>query len=465
MKKVISSILVVCYILALVPAVMVAVTTKKGTTGDCTWTLTGTVLTISGTGKMGDYGSGRSVPWNDKIDKITEVKIKDGVTSIGYGAFYDCKSLSNVIIPDSITSIGPYAFDETPFLNNEGNWQDGMLFIDDYLIKSKDTIDGVCAIKPGTKVIAARAFSDCENLSKVILPNSVISIGAGAFEDCENLSSIAIPNSVISIGEFAFWGCTGLSSITIPNSVTSIGNEAFAYCENLNHITLPNCLTDIGWEAFSDTAYYNDTKNWEKSCEGDVLYLGNYLIEANSITNTYSVKDGTKAIASWAFRCCRELQSITIPDSVTSIGDRAFQYCTNLSEIVVPNYITHIGGQAFAFTAYANDEINWDENILYLGNYLIEINYNDSDVYNIKNGAKVIADYAFYGCEKQSRITIPSSVIHIGIKNDIITKQTHNIDNYSHFIPLIALVGLGVGAAVFLIIQKSVKKHKSNELR
>lgn len=345
MKKVISSILVVCYILALVPAVMVAVSTKKGITGDCTWTLTGTVLTISGNGKMGDYGGGRSVPWNDKIDKITKVKIKDGVTSIGHGAFCDHKNLSSVTIPNSITSIGAEAFYRTPFLNNKGNWKDRILYIDDYLIQAQDTIRGTCTVKPGTKVIAGSAFSNCEHLSEVI-----------------------IPSSVISIGHLAFFYCTGLTKITIP-------------------------------------------------------------------------------------------------DSVTSIGDRAFQYCTNLSEIVVPNFILHIGGQAFAFTAYANDEVNWDGNILYLGSYLIEIDYSDSEVYNIKNGTKVIADYAFYGCEKQSSITIPSSVIHIGIKNDVITKQTHNIDDYSQFIPLIALVGLGVGAAVFLIIRKSVKKHKSDKLR
>ena len=190
MKKVISSILVVCYILALVPAVMVAVTTKKGTTGDCTWTLTGTVLTISGTGKMDDYGSGRSVPWNDKIDKITKVKIKDGVTSIGHGAFCDHKNLRNVTIPNSITSIGAEAFYRTPFLNNKGNWKDRILYIDDYLIQAQDTIRGTCTVKPGTKVIAARAFSDCENLSKVILPNSVISIGEWAFCNCTNLKDV-----------------------------------------------------------------------------------------------------------------------------------------------------------------------------------------------------------------------------------------------------------------------------------
>jgi len=126
MKKVITSILVVCYILALVPAIIVAVTTEQETTGDCTWKRTGTVLTISGNGKMGDYGGGS--PWSDKI---TEVKISEGVTSIGTRAFFPCKNLNIVKIPDSVTSVGAEAFNTTPFLNNKGNWEDGILYIDD----------------------------------------------------------------------------------------------------------------------------------------------------------------------------------------------------------------------------------------------------------------------------------------------------------------------------------------------
>ena len=386
MKKVITSILVVCYILALVPAIIVAVTTEQGTTGDCTWKRTGTVLTISGNGKMGDYGGGS--PWSDKI---TEVKISEGVTSIGTRAFFPCKNLNIVKIPDSVTSVGAEAFNTTPFLNNKGNWEDGILYIDDYLIQAQDTIESTCTIKPGTKVIADSAFYHCENLCRVILPDSVISIGKSAFESCENLCSVTIPGSVASVGERAFEACLNLSDITIPDSVISIGERAF------------------------------------KSC--------------------------------WS------LSSIAIPDSVTSIGDKAFWFCDNLSEIILPDSITSIGADAFDSTAYANDEVNWNENMLYLGNYLIEINYNDSDVYNVKSSTKVIADDVFSNCKNPSSITIPSSVIHIGEGNNIVTKQTHNIDNYLHFIPLIALAGLGVGAAVFLIIRKSVKKHKSDELR
>lgn len=80
MKRVISSILVACYILALVPAVIFAVTTEQGTTGDCTWKRTGTVLTISGNGKMGDYDSGS--PWSDKItETVLLIPVKETISS------------------------------------------------------------------------------------------------------------------------------------------------------------------------------------------------------------------------------------------------------------------------------------------------------------------------------------------------------------------------------------------------
>ena len=78
----------------------------SGTTGDCTWTLDGTVLTINGNGEMGDYDWDGG-PWGKEISKVI---IEDGVTSIGDYAFVDCSSLTSVTIPDSVMNIGCDAF-------------------------------------------------------------------------------------------------------------------------------------------------------------------------------------------------------------------------------------------------------------------------------------------------------------------------------------------------------------------
>lgn len=74
------------------------------------------------------------------------------------------------------------------------------------------------------------AFSGCEELTTIIIPNSVSSIGNYAFMTCTGLTSIIIPESITDLGPQAFQGCTGLTSITIPNSVTHIYNSAFYNC-------------------------------------------------------------------------------------------------------------------------------------------------------------------------------------------------------------------------------------------
>ncbi len=98
--------------------------------------------------------------------------------------------------------------------------------------------------------IGKKAFSWCDDLIDITIPNSVTEIGEGAFWCCAGLTSITIPNSVTEIGDFAFYDCSGLTSINIPNSVTTIGDGAFSGCTGLTSITIPNSVTSIGNYAF-----------------------------------------------------------------------------------------------------------------------------------------------------------------------------------------------------------------------
>ena len=162
-------------------------------------------------------------------------------------------------------------------------------------------------------------FGECNQLTGIVIPDSVTSIGEGAFWKCTSLESIEIPNSVTSIGEDAFYGCTSLKSIEIPNSVTSIGEDVFSGCTSLESIEIPNSVTSIGVCAFSDCT----------------------SLESIEIPNSVT------SIGAYAFSDCTSLESIKIPNSVTSIGDYAFCGCTSLKSIEIPNSVTSIRTEAF----------------------------------------------------------------------------------------------------------------------
>ena len=163
------------------------------------------------------------------------------------------------------------------------------------------------------------AFSHCESLTSITIPNSITSIGEGAFACCSSLTSITIPNSVTSIGDYTFEECESLTSITIPNSVTSIGKEAFSGCFDLTSISIPNSVITIG-----DRVFYN--------CES-----------LTSIT----IPNSVTTIGVGAFAYCSSLTEVTIPNSVTWIDDWAFWECESLTSIKIPSSVTEIGVDAF----------------------------------------------------------------------------------------------------------------------
>lgn len=101
--------------------------------------------------------------------------------------------------------------------------------------------DGVLYTKDGTQLIRCPRGRS----GTFIIPSSVTIIGRLAFHGCSDLTGITIPNGVISISEWAFGYCIGLTSISIPSSVSRINWRAFFGCENLTGITIPSSVAYI----------------------------------------------------------------------------------------------------------------------------------------------------------------------------------------------------------------------------
>ena len=303
-------------------------------------------------------------------------------------------------------------------------------------IKSLIIENGVTYIRP---------FSEYSSLTSVTIGNSITSIANYAFYKCNSLTSIEIPDSVTSIGENAFSACTSLASIEIPDSVTSIASQAFNYCTSLNSIILPNGVISISYEVFHNTAYYNNSNNWESG----ILYIGNHLISAKStISGAVSIREGTKTIAdcafwesgritsieipntviiigSQAFASCFDLTSITIPDSVTSIGRNAFYQCSSLTTVTIGNGVTSIGDSAFVpcyslkyiEVSVDNQSYSSEDGVLFDKEKTKLIccpTKKEGRSYIIPDGVMHISDFAFAYCSQLSSITLPDSMSSIG---------------------------------------------------
>ena len=101
-------------------------------------------------------------------------------------------------------------------------------------------------------VIQNSAFKDCSNVTSVLIPNSIKSIGINAFENCSNITETTIPEGVTLIGNNTFLGCEKLASVTLPTSLENIGANAFAGCTSLTSIVLPKNIQEIGANAFAN---------------------------------------------------------------------------------------------------------------------------------------------------------------------------------------------------------------------
>ena len=374
----------------------------------------GNIVTLYKTGAFGV-----AIKSNTYTDGKGVITFEGDVTTIGRGAFHNCKSLASITLPEGVTTIGENAF---------------------YGCTSLASI----TLPEGVTTIGDNAFQGCTSLTNITLPEGVTTIGKYAFRYCSHLASITLPEGVTTIGANAFFDCRSLASITIPESVTELGAGAFSRCSNLQHFegkyasdngrclikenvliafapvglttyTVPEGVTTIGQYTF-----YNCTSLASINIPEGVTTIGNYAFRTCTSLASITLPKSLTTIGELAFESCTSLVSITLPEGLTTIGANAFYGCTSLASITIPESVTELGAGAFANCSnlqhfegkYASD----NGRCLIKENVLIAFAPVGLTTYTVPEGVTTIGARAFENCESLASITLPEGVTTIAFR-------------------------------------------------
>ena len=254
--------------------------------------------------------------------------------------------------------------------------------------------------------IGDSAFSNCEKLESITIPDSVTEIGNDAFNGCTELKDVTLPNTCQNIVTGMFAGCTSLEKIVLPETVTAIRADAFKDCTSLKDITWSKAPEIIESRAFQNCSALTDV-----TIPDSVKSIGYGVFSDCSALSAVTLPDGVKELGGQLFNNCDALTTVTIPDSVTSIGEQVFYDCDALTTVTIPDSVTSIGKQAF----YDCDALT----TVKLGSGLKSIPESTFEHCDVLTNLSVprcvtsIGNNAFKDCTKFTSVTIPRSVTSI----------------------------------------------------
>ena len=232
-------------------------------------------------------------------------------------------------------------------------------------------------------------FYGCSKLQSVCLKN--VDVSVGMFAECELLKTVEM-DSVYIINANAFKNCSSIKKIIIPNTVTSIGDSAFNGCRSISDITIP-FVGDGG----GVNTYF-----------GYIFGAGGYKVQNGYLPDGISVVlNANNNISDYAFYGCSKISKIDVASwGGTSIGDHAFDGCAGLTSFGIPNTVTSIGSYAFANSDVTSVDIrnniinNVGDHAFYKCNKLTYVEISTTNVY------ATIADYLFAECSSLNSVNM-----------------------------------------------------------
>lgn len=234
---------------------------------------------------------------------ITELKIPSERIGIENLAFRNCLNLKKITDWDG----REYVLERVPDLKDK-DWPELILRIFSECINCFKLDE------------AGNLIESTGNITDLVFPEGIISVGEGVYKDCHLLETIVFADDTASIGKSAFENSKWLRSVSNAGAVESIGAQAFSGCQSLESIDLSDSLKELGSRCFEHCV---------------------------SLAEIH-ISDRLGKIPERAFFRCKSLKRIVVPESVKKIETEAFAFCENLEEAYIPEG-TELGDRVFAY--------------------------------------------------------------------------------------------------------------------
>ena len=182
-----------------------------------------------------------------------------------------------------------------------------------------------------------------QNIMSIVLPKTLESIAEDAFSDCELLEKVSLPDGLLEIGRYAFSN-TNLSEVIIPSSVKKMAGSAFYGCDKLKSLVLldntrevnlygMNSLTSLSLPSTVTSIQLGAPLIKELTIPNNVTYI--VLGNCNGLTSL-SLPKGIKTVS---LSNCNSLSSLTIPEGTEYLW---LSECDNIVSVSFPESLTYL---------------------------------------------------------------------------------------------------------------------------
>ena len=367
-----------------------------------------------------------------------EIAVGDQALKLSNGAFEGC-GIGEITIPARVWYIGEYTLGSCQNLQNihvdSGNASytslDGVLcnFGVTTLIQYPCGRSGVYEVPAQINVLNYACFRDAKHLTEVSFAegSTVHTIGWQTFSGCECLTKITVPDTVVSFDLYAFENCYALTDVILDEGtqLTGVHEGAFYNCTALANISLPDTVVEI-----SDYAFYNCGSLSAFPLSGNSQVKGVYdyaFYGCSGITEIPALPQLTE-IGEYAF-AYTGIADYTVGAAVQSIASNVFTGCENLAAIYCDEAneaYTSINGAIYekgvASAANYDALVAWPyANVLVIGLGKTEITVNDTEFiklnpvirWEIADSVTVIGEKAFCGHPYLTSIILPDGITKI----------------------------------------------------